>query len=279
MAAARRSLPVRSRAIPVLDDLPVDPRRQMGRSGPGQARTTPQSAAATPADVQAPEPVAPEEITPQAPEATTAPAPAAPAPEAPQAAAPAEAPAAKAPPTAKPKARKKISVPAPSVDSQANRPKIAAPKAEAPAAEAAEAPAAEAEAPADAKGAATAKGKDDKTPGLVPHVEPPKPGAGPRIISVPEPPKRPKRDETQSQPSGQAGRPTRGGMRSEGGPAPASAASLSIPRPPVAVPVRAPALRRSVRRVAVVAVVARRCRTRRTCWPPIGSDADRHGPD
>ncbi len=202
---------------PVLDDLPVDPRRQMGRSGPGQARTTPQSAAATP-DVQAPEPVAPEEITPQAPEATTAPAPAAPAPEAPQAAAPAEAPAAKAPPTAKPKARKKISVPAPSVDSQANRPKIAAPKAEAPAAEAAEAPAAEAEAPADAKGAATAKGKDDKTPGLVPHVEPPKPGAGPRIISVPEPPKRPKRDETQSQPSGQAGRPTRGGMRSEGGP-------------------------------------------------------------
>ncbi len=202
---------------PVLDDLPVDPRRQMGRSGPGQARTTPQPAAATP-EVQAPEPVAPEEITPQVPEATTAPA--TPAPEAPQAAAPAEAPAAKAPAPAKAKGRKKISVPAPSVDSQANRPKIVMPEPEAPAAEApaAEAPAAAAEAPADAKGAATAKGKDDKTPGLVPHVEPPKPGAGPRIISVPEPPKRPKRDETQSQPSGQAGRPTRGGMRSEGGP-------------------------------------------------------------
>jgi translation initiation factor IF-2 len=206
---------------PVLDDLPVDPRRQMGRSGPGQARTTPQSAAATP-EVQAPEPVEVEQITPQAPEATAAPV--TPAPEAPQAAAPAEAPAKKAPATAKAKGRKKISVPAPSVDSQANRPKIVLSPAEAAAAEA-EAPAADAttaaEAPADAKGAATAKGKDgkdDKTPGLVPHVEPPARGAGPRIISVPEPPKRPKRDETQSQPSGQAGRPTRGGMRSEGGP-------------------------------------------------------------
>jgi translation initiation factor IF-2 len=229
-APARGGPPAGSRATPqpvrpvprrpVLDELPVDPRRQMGRSGPGQARTTPQPAAATP-EVQAPEPVAPEEITPQAPEATTAPA----APEAPQAAAPAaEAPAAKAAAPAKAKGRKKISVPAPSVDSQANRPKIVVPPAEAAAAEA-EAPAADAtaaaEAPADAKGAATAKGKDgkdDKTPGLVPHVEPPARGAGPRIISVPEPPKRPKRDETQSQPSGQAGRPTRGGMRSEGGP-------------------------------------------------------------
>jgi translation initiation factor IF-2 len=190
----------------------------MGRSGPGQARTTPQPAAATP-EVQAPEPVEVEQTTPQAPEANAAPV--TPAPEAPQAAAPAEAPAAKAPATAKPKGRKKISVPAPSVDSQANRPKIVVPAEKAPAAEA-EAPAADAaataEAPADATGAATAKGKDDKTPGLVPHVEPPARGAGPRIISVPEPPKRPKRDETQSQPSGQAGRPTRGGMRSEGGP-------------------------------------------------------------
>jgi translation initiation factor IF-2 len=221
--AGSRATPQPARPVPrrpVLDDLPVDPRRQMGRSGPGQARTTPQpgATAATP-EVQAPEPVAPENVTPQVPEATTAPA--TPAPEAPQAAAPVEAPAAKAPATAKPKGRKKISVPAPSVDSQANRPKIVVPEAEAPAAEA-EAPAADAaaEAPADAKGA-TAKGKDgkdDKTPGLVPHVEPPARGAGPRIISVPEPPKRPKRDETQSQPSGQAGRPTRGGMRSEGGP-------------------------------------------------------------
>jgi translation initiation factor IF-2 len=205
---------------PVLDDLPVDPRRQMGRSGPGQARTT-QPAAATP-DVQAPEPVAPEEITPQAPEATTAAAvEATPAPEAPQAAAPAEAPAKPAAAPAKPKGRKKISVPAPSVDSQANRPKIVVPVAEAPAAEPEAAAVADAEVPADAKGAETAKGKDgkdEKAPGLVPHVEPPARGAGPRIISVPEPPKRPKRDETQSQPSGQAGRPTRGGMRSEGGP-------------------------------------------------------------
>jgi translation initiation factor IF-2 len=221
-AGGGRGTPQPARPVPrrpVLDDLPVDPRRQMGRSGPGQARTTPQSAAATP-EVQAAEPVAPEEITPQVPEATTAPPTPAPAPEAPEAAAPAEAPAKKAPAPAKPKGRKKISVPAPSVDSQANRPKIVAPEPEVPAAEApaADAPATDAEAPADAKGAATAKSKDDKTPGLVPHVEPPARGAGPRIISVPEPPKRPKRDETQSQPSGQAGRPTRGGMRSEGGP-------------------------------------------------------------
>jgi translation initiation factor IF-2 len=202
---------------PVLDELPVDPRRQMGRSGPGQARTSPQPAAATTPEVQAPEPVAPEEITPQAPEATTAPV--TPAPEAPQAAAPAEAaPAKKAPVPAKPKARKKISVPAPSVDSQANRPKIVMPEPEAPAAEAPAAEAPAAEVPVDAKGAKGKDGKDEKAPGLVPHVEPPARGAGPRIISVPEPPKRPKRDETQSQPSGQAGRPTRGGMRSEGGP-------------------------------------------------------------
>jgi translation initiation factor IF-2 len=234
-AGGGRGTPQPARPVPrrpVLDDLPVDPRRQMGRSGPGQARTTPQPAASQPAapEVQAPEPVAPEQVTPQAPEATTAPpatppAPAPAAPETPQAEAPAEAPAAAPARAAKaPKGRKKISVPAPSVDSQANRPKIVVPQAPAeaasdvvpPASAADAAPAAEA--PADAKDAATAKGKDDKTPGLVPHVEPPKPGAGPRIISVPEPPKRPKRDETQSQPSGQAGRPTRGGMRSEGGP-------------------------------------------------------------
>ncbi|MEI2702149.1 MAG: translation initiation factor IF-2 [Baekduia sp.] len=44
-----------------------------------------------------------------------------------------------------------------------------------------------------------------------PHVEPPQPGMGPKIISVPEPPKRPKRDETQSQPG-------RGRSRIETGP-------------------------------------------------------------
>jgi translation initiation factor IF-2 len=209
---------------PVLDDLPVDPRRQMGRSGPGQARgTQPATGQPTSAD-EVFETVAPEQVTPQAPEATTVPvAPSAieATPAAPQESespeTTASAPAAKAPPAKKaPKGQKKISLPAPSIDSQANRPKIVAAPAEAEVAAADEAPAAEA--PADATGDATAKGKDDKTPGLVPHVEPPARGAGPRIISVPEPPKRPKRDETQSQPSGQAGRPTRGGMRSEGGP-------------------------------------------------------------
>jgi translation initiation factor IF-2 len=195
----------------VLDDLPVDPRRQMGRGGPGPAKGTGRPAPEQPA---APQPAAPEQVAePQVP--TTAPeqataavtpetqqAPATPAPEAPAT----EAPAAAAP------------------DAAPATPAAEAPDAAAAATPAAEAPAAgapEAAAPAkpDAKkGAAGAKGKDDKAPGLVPHVEPPKPGMGPRIISVPEPPKRPKRDETQSQPSGTAGRPTRGGMRSEGGP-------------------------------------------------------------
>ncbi len=130
---------------PVLDDLPVDPRRQMGRSGPGQARPT------------RPARPAAETATPQ-PSAT------APAPEQEQ-------------PTTTPAAE-----------------------------------AATPQAPAQAGGKPQGK---DKPAGPVPHTEPPKPGTGPRIISVPEPPKRPKRDETQSQPSG---RPSRGGQRGEGGP-------------------------------------------------------------
>jgi translation initiation factor IF-2 len=197
---------------PVLDDLPVDPRRAMGRGGPGQARTTrpaPETAPAEPAQQQpaapgaggtdsaapqaqtpAPTPT-PAEATPQPTQAEAA-APAAPAPAAPAAPAPA-APAPAAPTDAG------------GTDSAAE----AAPQAEAPA------PAAQPE----AKDAAGKKGaKADKTPGLQPHVEPPRPGTGPRIISVPEPPKRPKRDETQSQPSGAGGRPTRGGQRGEGGP-------------------------------------------------------------
>jgi translation initiation factor IF-2 len=225
---------------PVLDDLPVDPRRQMGRSGPGPARSAPGQPAAEqpPADAVAPETTAPETTAPetqapvtpatpapQAPEATT-PEAVAPAPaeaEAPEAAAPAKkAPAAKAP-AAKSSEKRVVRTPPP-VDSQASRPPIAkpdAPAAETPAAEAA-APAeaaAEAAPAAEAKAKPGAKGKEKDTgPKIVPHVEPPKPGAGPRIISVPEPPKRPKRDETQSVPSSAGGRPTRGGMRSEGGP-------------------------------------------------------------
>jgi translation initiation factor IF-2 len=242
--AAGRGTPQPARPVPrrpVLDDLPVDPRRQMGRSGPGQARTAPAPAAPAPAE---PQPAAPQEpvAETQAPQA----APAAP-PQAPEAAAPAAVPEAPATETPKAKApaapkapaadrgaqkpvparptggRPKAPVPPVRIDTQAGRPPIApaqpaaaSPEA-APQAEAAPASDAAAAAPA-AKGKAGAKGKDDKTPGLVPHVEPPKPGAGPRIISVPEPPKRPKRDETQSVPSSAGGRPTRGGMRSEGGP-------------------------------------------------------------
>jgi translation initiation factor IF-2 len=241
-SGAGRGTPQPARPVPrrpVLDDLPVDPRRQMGRSGPGQARTpqrpagAPEQPAAQQPETQAPAPAeaqAPETVTPQAPEATPAAAqqPAAPAPVEGQAPAPAAeeaAPAkseAKAPaaPKAAPRgAPKAVAKPAAPIDSQATRPRVAPPAAEATPAPEAAAPAAEADAAApDAKGKAGAKGKDDKTPGLVPHVEPPKPGQGPRIISVPEPPKRPKRDETQSQPSGAGGRPTRGGMRSEGGP-------------------------------------------------------------
>jgi translation initiation factor IF-2 len=225
---------------PVLDDLPVDPRRQMGRSGPGQARTG-QPGATPAAETQAPAPTETEPQTtpqPQAPEAT----PAAPQRPAAETAAPAEAqqapsaasaPAeeAKAPAPEAPKKKPArsggpTSIPKapPRVDSQATRPKVVAQQqpaadASAEATASAEAPAApDATAPAGATGKAGAKGKDDKGPGIVPHVEPPKPGHGPRIISVPEPPKRPKRDETQSVPSSAGGRPTRGGMRSEGGP-------------------------------------------------------------
>jgi len=125
--------PVRPVRRPSLDDLPVDPRRQMGRSGPGQARPTRIA------------------VPPQAP---------------PQ-------------PAAKPK------------------------------------PAAE-EKPAKAEAQAAEKQAEKteaKKPVLQPHTEPPKPGTGPRIIAVPEPPKRPKRDETQTQPSGRAT-----GRRVEGGP-------------------------------------------------------------
>jgi translation initiation factor IF-2 len=57
----------------------------------------------------------------------------------------------------------------------------------------------------------------DTTAPPAPTQGPPAPGTGPKIISVPEPEKRPKRDETQSQPR----RPSRGGLggeRAGGGP-------------------------------------------------------------
>jgi translation initiation factor IF-2 len=248
---------------PVLDDLPVDPRRQMGRSGPGQARTTPAPAGqpqqpapettpaaaqpATPAvetpQVQAPETTAPAPTPVEQPQAAApqAPAPAAPAQETPAPAPAAKAPAApkagKAKPAAKAPARAVAPRPSGAPSSVPSRtsnkvprrgtPVVAPPAAEQPptADAAEEQPTAEAAtpaaaaAPADAKAKPGAKGKEKDTgPKIVPHVEPPAKGAGPRIISVPEPPKRPKRDETQSVPSSAGGRPTRGGMRSEGGP-------------------------------------------------------------
>lgn len=237
---------------PVLDDLPVDPRRQMGRSGPGQARTTPATPQQPAAETQAPAPTetAAPQAAPQQPVAETqapapTPAPAAPeqqppaaeaqaapaAPEQPKAPA-AKAPAAPTPPAAParsgapekgkvpPAGKKSLRREPVRVDTQAQPPAAEQPAAEQPAAAAGEAPTAAGAQPAApaAKGKPGAKGKEDKGPTIVPHVEPPKPGAGPRIISVPEPPKRPKRDETQSVPSSAGGRPTRGGMRSEGGP-------------------------------------------------------------
>jgi translation initiation factor IF-2 len=186
---------------PVLDDLPVDPRRQMGRGGPGQARTP-----GRPGAPAQPEP-APAAEQPQA---------QAPAPQAPPAEAPApQQPAAQQPAAATP------APPAAPVATAAQTPTPAAPQAAQPAApEAAAAPEATAAAPAPAAqpDAKQPAGKDGKAAGPLPHTEPPKPGTGPRIISVPEPPKRPKRDETQSQPSGAGGRPTRAGQRGESGP-------------------------------------------------------------
>ncbi len=95
-------------------------------------------------------------------------------------------------------------------------PKPRAPKAEpepvaqAPAtqAPAVEAPAAEPDVNAGSSTTPTAPVK------IVPHAEPPAPGAGPKIISVPEPPKKPKRDETKTGPTRPGG--LRGGLR-EGG--------------------------------------------------------------
>jgi translation initiation factor IF-2 len=211
---------------PVLDDLPVDPRRQMGRGGPARTPGRP-TAPAQPeaAPEQAPEtqptapaveqPTAPAAQQPAAPEAATPQAPPAEAPKAPEAKAP-EAPAAEQPEAQAPEA--------PAAAPAQPQPEAKAPEtpAAAPAQPEAAAPAAPAEAPKapEAKQPAGKKpaGKDAKAKGPVPHTEPPKPGTGPRIISVPEPPKRPKRDETQSVPSGAGGRPTRGGQRGESGP-------------------------------------------------------------
>jgi len=223
----RPGTPQPARAVPrrpVLDDLPVDPRRQMGRGSAGPARQQPTRPAA-------PQQPAPEQ--PAAVEQPTAPAaqqPQVPAPEAPTAAAtqpaPVETPAAPAPEAApaEPEA------PAPEAPAAPAQPTAEAPAAESPAAAAqppADTPApAQAEAPAAAQPTAKATPagrrqparKGDAPAGPVPHTQAPAPGTGPRIISVPEPPKRPKRDETQSQPTGTGGRPTRGGQRGESGP-------------------------------------------------------------
>jgi translation initiation factor IF-2 len=210
---------------PVLDDLPVDPRRQMGRGGPGPAR--PQGRPAAPSQPEQPAAATPAPPV-EAPETTTAPT--APAASEPQALTPetTAAPAAPAPeptPTPAPEPTPAPVAEAPQAPEATAAPAAPAPAAEQPVAAEAAAPAQQPESKAaEAKPAAAAPagqkptGKNDKAAGLIPHVEPPKPGTGPRIISVPEPPKRPKRDETQSQPSGTGGRATRSGQRGEGGP-------------------------------------------------------------
>ena len=60
------------------------------------------------------------------------------------------------------------------------------------------------------KGTAKVEAKEEE-PKIVPSKEKPKPGAGPRILAVPEPPKRPKRDESANLPRTAAGGP--GGRR------------------------------------------------------------------
>jgi translation initiation factor IF-2 len=68
------------------------------------------------------------------------------------------------------------------------------------------------EEPAEAPAAREGDGAAPRGPKIV--AGPPAPGTGPKIIAKPEEPKRPTRDETQSQPK----RPSRGGLRDEGGP-------------------------------------------------------------
>jgi translation initiation factor IF-2 len=200
---------------PVLDDLPVDPRRQMGRSGPGQARQQP----VRPAAQQPAAPVQPEEtVAPQQPEA-----PAAAQPPTTPAAQPAQTPQQPAAEQAAPAAPEQAAPAAAQPDAPASAQEQAAPAAPeqpAPAAQPdgkAAAPQPAAKAGGKQAKARTTPTKPEKPAGPVPHTEPPKPGTGPRIISVPEPPKRPKRDETQSQPSSTRPGAPRG--RGEGGPA------------------------------------------------------------
>jgi translation initiation factor IF-2 len=139
------------------------------------------------------------------PAAAPAPAPAAPAPApAPEPAPVAQAPAPPAPAPAAP------SAPAAPAPEPAAAPAATAEAAPAAAAAAPAAPTATATAPATADETATeaatptAKGKADakeEGPKLAPGDKP-APGQGPKILAVPEPPKRPKRDE--SQPGGRA---------------------------------------------------------------------------
>ncbi|HET8631064.1 MAG TPA: translation initiation factor IF-2, partial [Thermomicrobiales bacterium] len=189
--AARTAAPRQAAAPPAGAQKPAAPqraRRIFEPDGPPlQLPSRQQDDRAIP---QAPPP-RPRQAPPAAPPRPAAPPPPAPAPppaaKAPAPAAKAPAPAAKAPAAAAPKAAEQPAAKAPEA---AEQPKAAAPSA------APEAP---------------AKEKKPAGPKVVAPPEKPAPGTGPKIISGPEPKERPKRDETRH-------RPTRGGVRDEGGP-------------------------------------------------------------
>jgi translation initiation factor IF-2 len=186
----RPPMPPRPPATP-----PPMPRR------PAPAAPAPTAREATPAPPAAkPEPPKAPAAEPAQP-AAKAPAPAPAEPKA----KPAEAPAAEAKTEAKAAA-----APAPEAKPAATP----APEAKAPEAAAPEAPAPAAQAPAAPEASATTE-TEQPAEAQPPAAKRPAPGTGPKIIAQPEEPKRPTRDETKSQPS----RPSRGGLRNEGGPA------------------------------------------------------------
>ncbi len=168
------------------------------------------------ADEFVPRPAPAVPLTPMRPPASApaaAPPPASSAPAAPTAPAPASAPASPPSPAA----------PAPSAATAPAAPEApadaTAPPASTPATDTVGSTATETDAPDAAKETA-AKGKKgkaaaakDETPSLVPSKEKPPPGSGPRILAVPEPPKRPKRDESANLPRTAAGAPGAAGRR------------------------------------------------------------------
>ena len=167
---------------------------------------------------------APRTAAPSTPQAPAAPSPAPPAQEAPAApSAPAPAPAAPPAASAPPAAPARPETPAqPAAPAREQAPAAATPAPAAPAGGAAPAePAATATAPEAPAASATAAPEtpaageeaDGKPAGRSYNPERPAPGTGPKIIARPEPEKRPKRDETQSQPGSRTG-------RGEGGPGP-----------------------------------------------------------